>query len=229
MGKLKWEVLRSSPKMQQFFNSIYDESEGFGDQKQVAINLLRAVTQMLDEEGLTYFLISGTLLGYVRHNDFIPWDDDIDLIVERRVFDMLPQLKAKHNEVFHFICADYMTYLKVSCKQQGRVIPGEQGLKHDFCLDKMVENRWPFVDLFAYDVQKDGSLRFFHQNWDPKQFFPSQRVAFHEMEVSIPANPDHFLQANYGSHYMTQFQNYKYSHKDDQLVLERPATNDIDG
>ena len=45
----------------------------------VAAVLLREAKQILDKQGITFALSSGTCLGAVRDNALIPWDDDIDL------------------------------------------------------------------------------------------------------------------------------------------------------
>jgi hypothetical protein len=44
-----------------------------------AAELLREAKQILDKQGITFALVSGTCLGAVRDNQLIPWDDDIDL------------------------------------------------------------------------------------------------------------------------------------------------------
>ena len=51
--------------------------------------LLKAFDAFCQKEGLTYSLDSGSLLGAVRHKGFIPWDDDLDVVVDRANYNRL--------------------------------------------------------------------------------------------------------------------------------------------
>ena len=49
----------------------------------VELDLLRKFISVCEKYDLKYFVDAGTLLGVIRHNGFIPWDDDIDIVMPR--------------------------------------------------------------------------------------------------------------------------------------------------
>lgn len=51
--------------------------------------LLTDFDRVCRKYGLHYYLICGSLLGAVRHKDLIPWDDDVDVAMPRKDFDIL--------------------------------------------------------------------------------------------------------------------------------------------
>lgn len=52
----------------------------------VALHLLHVLDRVCRENDISYFLVGGTLLGAIRHNGFIPWDDDVDVGMRVRDF-----------------------------------------------------------------------------------------------------------------------------------------------
>jgi phosphorylcholine metabolism protein LicD len=124
--------------------------EGFGQYKNVAIDLLKKTIDILEEFDINYFLISGTLLGYVRHNDFIPWDDDIDLLVDETLIDKLDLISEKYPEINLFKGTKYDS-TKI-CFSDGMEIPENENVigwrKKAVKGDKYC---WPFIDLFVYE------------------------------------------------------------------------------
>jgi len=56
--------------------------------------ILQDFQQLCNNHGLIFYISAGTLLGSVRHGGFIPWDDDIDVIMPRKDFDQLSAIFA---------------------------------------------------------------------------------------------------------------------------------------
>ena len=60
------------------------ESYGIEDIKKCqkkSVEMLKVVVDIFERHNIAYVLAHGTLLGLIRHNGFIPWDDDCDLFV----------------------------------------------------------------------------------------------------------------------------------------------------
>ncbi|MBR4173855.1 MAG: LicD family protein [Lachnospiraceae bacterium] len=59
------------------------------------LSILKDFVKICEENDLKYFLDGGTMLGAVRHQGFIPWDDDLDVGMPRRDYDRFCKLAKK--------------------------------------------------------------------------------------------------------------------------------------
>ena len=83
------------------FLNLPKASGQLADVQLVSDYILRRIKTICDENGISFSLSGGTLLGSVRHHGFIPWDDDVDINVMRSDFQLFEKcINSDHELVF---------------------------------------------------------------------------------------------------------------------------------
>lgn len=98
-----------------------DAQQYLRDAHRILKILLQEFDRVCRKYGLHYYLICGSLLGAARHGDLIPWDDDVDVAMPRKDFDILRQHVSEewgagkdimfldYNQMGNHAFLDYMT------------------------------------------------------------------------------------------------------------------------
>lgn len=68
-----------------------------GKNEAIALKMLKDVTDLLDINNIEYWLEGGTLLGVIRENRLLPWDNDLDISIKEKDANKLIHVVKKLN------------------------------------------------------------------------------------------------------------------------------------
>lgn len=80
------------------YNTISTENSKDVDieyEQNILLDLLKRISIFFDEHGITYYSFGGTTIGAIRHKGFIPWDDDLDIVMDIDNYKKLLSLSAE--------------------------------------------------------------------------------------------------------------------------------------
>ena len=72
----------------------------------ILLGIAKEFHRICTENNIPYYMLGGTMLGAVRHQGFIPWDDDMDFGVPRQYYDRLLIILEKELR-FPYRCCTY--------------------------------------------------------------------------------------------------------------------------
>lgn len=129
--------------------------------------ILQEFDRICKLNNIEYALSYGTVLGAVRHQGFIPWDDDIDVMMDYKNYDKLVKVLEKHVDYpFYFHCNETDgLYNATLCEMKFR-IDGTSVIEKNFLLKNRCEGDGLFIDVFIIDSVSESDkqhqrVRFF--------------------------------------------------------------------
>lgn len=116
--------------------------------QQVSLQIVKKIHELCRQLGLRYYLAYGTLIGAIRHQGFIPWDDDLDIMMPREDYETLQAYFRDHK--------DALAPLELICPENNPDYPYTIGRvsNSDYLID--TDNEKPcglgiFVDIYPLD------------------------------------------------------------------------------
>lgn len=120
--------------------------------RKVEVEILKEIHKICTENDLQYYLCGGTLLGAVRHKGFIPWDDDIDIVMPRDDYNKFITLCLNGKLDKQYILQNTDTepeyHLPFTKIRKKHTFFDEEGVR------KLKIHKGIFVDIFPLDYSK---------------------------------------------------------------------------
>lgn len=130
--------------------------------KNELIKMLKYFNEFCRENNIKYSLIGGSLIGAIRHNGMIPWDDDIDVILTKDNYLKLKKIFNKKSRKKEYVLYDFKydnDFYFPFMKMMNINTYVDEHNSH-----KKLKNYGLFIDIFCYTsapIDENKRYRFF--------------------------------------------------------------------
>ena len=124
------------------------------------LDILNEFIRVCEEHGFRYYLLGGTLLGAVRHQGFIPWDDDVDVCMPREDYEKFIRLKRENFQKKYFM---QMYQKKTSRYAWARLVT--KNLKVINQMANLPREEYAWIDIIPLDGMPDGAVERMIHKW----------------------------------------------------------------
>lgn len=119
----------------------------------VELDLLNQLLSVCKKHNIEIYSCGGTMLGAVRHHGFIPWDNDIDMMMKRSEYNKLCSIASDEFQYPYFFQTEYTDPGSLRGHAQLRRSDTTAALKAD--VNRKDINQGLFIDIFPHDVLPD--------------------------------------------------------------------------
>lgn len=117
------------------------------------LEILKEVDRICKKNNIEYFLDGGTALGAVRHKGFIPWDDDIDIGMNRKNYEKFLKIVKKELKEEYFL---QNIETEKECPYLYTKIRKNNTLYMSWACRNLKIHQGIYVDIFPYDYCSDN-------------------------------------------------------------------------
>ena len=118
--------------------------------------IAKEIKRVCEKNDIPYFMLAGTLLGAVRHQGFIPWDDDMDFGMFRKDYNRFIQACEKDLDKEHFFLQNLDSDPNFG-KFYIRILLNGTYLNYDL-IRNVQSKKALFVDVFPFDSIPETKL-----------------------------------------------------------------------
>lgn len=188
---------------QEILTTIMNKNRWSNHDREKVRELLRITFSEAKFLDIDLFINEGTLLGGIRHGQIMPWDDDLDLGINKDdIQRLLKQLEKNENIEMGtaYLYGKHLFY-KIWLRDCKEI----KGHKH----------RFPFIDIWPFEID-DLQVRYdFGYQYHVADIFPLIDYFFENTYVKIPANSISYLDNRYPD-WKEKIVFYPYCHSEER-------------